>query len=68
MANNKFLEANPAAKKLFEVASLDINEISAQNLKMRNGEESVEDIARHVDEWIKANQTTFDSWVAAARS
>ncbi|MGH1538940.1 MAG: glycine betaine/L-proline ABC transporter substrate-binding protein ProX [Arenicella sp.] len=68
VANNKFLEANPAAKKLFEVASLDINEISAQNLKMRNGEESVEDIARHVDEWIKANQTTFDSWVAAARS
>ncbi len=68
VANNKFLAANPAAQKLFELAALDINDVSAQNLKMRNGEDSEDDIARHVDEWIKANQATFDSWVAAAKS
>ncbi|MGI9303700.1 MAG: glycine betaine/L-proline ABC transporter substrate-binding protein ProX [Gammaproteobacteria bacterium] len=67
VANNKFLEANPAAAKLFEVAVIDINEVSAQNNLMRGGEDSLEDIARHVDEWIKANQATFDSWIKAAQ-
>ncbi len=66
VANNQFLAANPAAAKLFEVAKLDINQVSAQNNTMQAGEESLEDIARHVDEWIKANQATFDSWVKAA--
>ena len=68
VANNDFLNANPAAAKLFELAKLDINEVSAQNKKMRDGEDSVADIARHVDEWISANQATFDSWVAEARA
>ena len=68
VANNKFLAKNPAAAKLFEIAKLDINDISAQNLKMRNGEDSLDDIARHVNEWIAANKSTFDGWVAAARA
>lgn len=67
VANNKFLEANPAAAKLFEVAALDINDVSSQNKKMRDGEDSLEDIERHVDEWIEANQETFDSWVKMAQ-
>ena len=67
VANNDFLNANPAAAKLFEVAKLDINDVSAQNKKMRDGEDSIEDILRHTDEWIAANQAEFDSWVAAAR-
>ena len=66
VANNEFLSANPAAAKLFEVAKLDINDVSAQNKRMRDGEDSLDDIARHVDEWISTNQETFDSWVAAA--
>ena len=52
---------NPSARKLFEVAELDINEISAQNKKMREGEDSIDDIERHVDEWISENEETFDS-------
>ena len=27
---------------------------------------SAEDIERHVDSWIKANQKTFDGWIAEA--
>lgn len=67
VANNEFLDANPAARAVFELAELDINEVSAQNNKMRDGEDSIEDIARHVDEWIAANQDTFNSWVEAGR-
>ncbi len=68
VANNKFLKANPAAKKLFEVATIDINDVSAQNSAMRNGEDSLKDIALHVDKWIKDNQSIFNSWLKTARS
>ena len=68
VANNKFLGANPAAAKLFELAVLDINDVSAQNKKMRDGQDSIDDIERHVDEWIKAHQATFDSWIKMAQS
>ncbi len=67
VANNDFLNANPAARAVFELAKLDINEISAQNNTMRDGEDSIDDIARHVEEWIAANQDTFNSWVEAGR-
>lgn len=65
-ANNKFLEKNPAAKRFFELARIPINDIGAQNLKMRDGEKSLKDIDRHADEWIAANQAMFDSWIAQA--
>lgn len=68
VANNRFLRANPAAAKLFEVATIDINDVSAQNSAMRGGEDSLRDIAAHVDEWIARNRATFNSWVAAAKA
>ena len=67
VANDKFLSDNPAAKKLFELAKIDINDVSAQNNKVQNGEDSEADIARHVEEWISANQGEFDSWIKTAR-
>ena len=66
VANDKFLKANPSAAKLFELASIDINDVSAQNNKMQAGEDSDDDIDRHVAEWIAANQSDFDSWVQTA--
>ncbi|MEW2915974.1 glycine betaine/L-proline ABC transporter substrate-binding protein ProX [Ruegeria sp. ANG10] len=68
VATDEFLGANPAAAKLFEVAKIDINDISAQNKKIADGEDSSDDIDRHVDEWIAANQAAYDSWLDAARS
>lgn len=65
-ANNTFLKKNPAAKRFFELARIPINDIGAQNLKMRDGEKSLKDINRHADEWISANQALFDSWVQQA--
>lgn len=66
VANNDFLEANPAARALFEAATVDINDISAQNQKIQDGEDDIEDIDRHVAEWIEENQSDYDSWVDAA--
>lgn len=66
VANRTFVEANPAAAKLFSIMQLSHDDISAQNLRMRDGEKSAKDIARHTDAWIKANQATFDGWIEVA--
>jgi glycine betaine/proline transport system substrate-binding protein len=66
VANREFAEANPAAAKLFAIMRVSSNDISAQNLRMRDGEASAADIERHADGWIAANQEKFDSWIAEA--
>ena len=67
IANKAWAEENPAAAKLFAIMELSANDISAQNLRMRDGEKSAEDIGRHADAWIKANQAKFDGWLEEAR-
>lgn len=68
VARNDFLAANPAAARLFEVATIDINDISAQNKLITDGESSSADIDRHVAAWIAANQAAYDGWLAEARA
>ena len=66
VANLEFVKANPAAEKLFSIMKLSSNDISAQNLRMRDGEKSAKAVEGHVDSWIKAHQETFDGWIAEA--
>lgn len=67
VANKDFLGENPAAAKLFQVMSLSLEDIAAQNLRMFKGEDSQRDIERHVDEWIIDNQATWKGWLEEAR-
>lgn len=67
VANAEFAEANPAAAKLFEIMELSANDISAQNLLMRNGQDSEADIERHADAWIKGHQEQWNAWLDEAR-
>lgn len=67
VANKKFLEANPAAKRFFEVFTLPLQDINEQNTRMNEGEKSEQDIERHVDDWIAKNQQTWDGWLTEAR-
>lgn len=68
IANREFAEANPAAAKLFAIMELSANDISAQNLLMRDGEDSEADIARHADAWIAGHQDTWNAWIEEARA
>ncbi|MEX0301961.1 MAG: glycine betaine/L-proline ABC transporter substrate-binding protein ProX, partial [Leisingera sp.] len=68
VATDEFLAANPAAAKLFEVAKIDINDISAQNKLIADGEDSSDDIDTHVTAWIEENRADYDSWLDAARA
>ncbi|MDT0682171.1 glycine betaine/L-proline ABC transporter substrate-binding protein ProX [Roseicyclus sp. F158] len=68
VANRDFAEANPAAAKLFEIMELSANDISAQNLLMRDGEDSESDIERHADAWISGHQDSWNAWLDEARA
>ena len=68
IARNDFLAANPAAAKLFEVAKIDINDISAENKLIADGEDKSEDIDKHVEDWIAAHQDLYNTWLAEARA
>ena len=62
-ANVDFLKANPKVEKMLKKASIPLADIAAQNMKMNAGEKSEKAIKKHASAWIKANQSTFDSWV-----
>lgn len=68
VANKKFAEKNPAAKRFFELFTIPLADVSAQNNRMNKGEDSSEDIQRHAKEWIKENQEQWDEWMAEARA
>jgi glycine betaine/proline transport system substrate-binding protein len=62
-ANVDFLKANPKVEKMLKKASIPLADIAAQNLLMNKGEKSERAIKKHADDWIKANQSTFNSWI-----
>jgi len=67
VANKKFVTANPAAKKFFEIFTLPLSDINEQNTRMNEGEKSQKDIERHVDDWISKNQAKWNGWLEEAR-
>jgi glycine betaine/proline transport system substrate-binding protein len=68
VANKKFADENPAAKKFFEEFTLPLADVNRQNTLMQDGEDSQADIERHAAEWVKENQEKWDEWMAAARA
>ena len=55
VANNNFLQSNPAAAKLFEVMTIPLGDISKQNNRMNAGENTQRDIDAHAEEWMVAS-------------
>lgn len=68
VANKEWAEENPAAAKLFEVMELSVNDVSAQNMKIRDGEDSQKEIMAHTKAWIDSHQETYNGWLDAARA
>ncbi len=66
-ANTAFLDENPSAARLFEQVGFNLIDIGLQNLKMRAGEDTRDDIARHAAEYIAENQGVMDLWLDEAR-
>lgn len=68
VANNDFLEENPAAARLFEVIDIPISAVNAAQVRLRDGEDTLADFRNQAEEWIAENRETFDGWLAEAMS
>lgn len=68
VANSTFLASNPAAKRLFELVEIPLEDIAAQNALMAAGENSEDDIRFHAQEWIENNRQKVDEWLHEARA
>ncbi|MDO6522891.1 glycine betaine/L-proline ABC transporter substrate-binding protein ProX [Shimia thalassica] len=66
VANKEFMEDNPAAAAFLNTVEIPISAVNAAQVKLRDGEDTVEDFRRHAEDWVAANQTQFDAWVAEA--
>jgi len=68
VANKEWAEDNPAAAKLFEIMKLSVNDVSAENMLIRDGEDSTKDIMNHTQAWIESHRETFDGWIEQAKA
>lgn len=66
VANRAFMEENPAAAKFLSIVEIPIAAVNAAQIKLRDGEDTVDDFRRHAEDWVAANQDQFDAWVAEA--
>ncbi len=67
VANKHFLDTHPDINQLLTSVTISLENISAQNAKMIQGEDEEKDIQRHAREWISANRNSVDQWLKKAR-
>jgi len=68
VANKSVAKNHPDAAKLFSIMNVSVNDVSAENQLIKDGQNKPADINRHVDAWIHAHQATFDEWIKVAKS
>ena len=66
VANSGFLENNPSIRRLLEQVVISLHDISAQNALMVADEGDPEDIRRHAEEWVAANEVVVTRWIETA--
>jgi len=66
VANTDFLMENPAVAALMSVVEIPLSDIAAQNIEMREGEDSDEEVAEDAAEWIDDNRDLADEWLEFA--
>ena len=68
VANDAFLEANPAAAYILANVTLDVTTVSEMVVRMSEGEDSDRAVAAMAAEWVEANREQVDAWLAGARA
>ena len=67
-ANQTFLDENPAAAALFSQVKIPLEDVSEMTARINEGEDSAEEVAAMVDEWIGNHQEEVDGWLESARA
>ena len=67
VANRSFIRVHPDIRRVLEQVEIPLADISQQNARMIDGEDSFADIQIHAEQWIRDNRRQVDRWLAAAR-
>ena len=68
VANKLFLAQHPDIRRLLKLVQIPLEDISRQNAKMLDGEDAIEDIQRHAEEWVERHRNTVDVWLEATKA
>lgn len=68
VANKDIIRRYPDVKHLLEKVQIPLDDILAQNAKMLEGEDEIEDIRRHAHDWIRVNRVKIEQWLAGCRA
>ena len=68
VANKAFLAAHPVVKRWFEQVEISTEDMNAESLRIKEGEDSAADIRRHAQEWVERNQAQFNTWLETAKN
>ena len=66
VANDQFLEENPAAHRLFELVEIPLEDISRMTARITEGEDSADDVRSMAMNWIDENREQVDAWLEEA--
>ncbi|MBP0025487.1 MAG: glycine betaine/L-proline ABC transporter substrate-binding protein ProX [Roseofilum sp. SID2] len=67
VANKVFIERHPIAKRWLELVQIPVNEMNQISLRIKEGEDSPEELRSLAEEWVSGNQEQFDRWVEEAK-
>ena len=68
VANDAFLEANPAAASILANVRIPVVDISEMTVRMDQGEDSDTAVAAMAAEWLATNRDLVDGWLSDARA
>lgn len=68
VANRDFAEANPVAAKFLSQVHISISDESKENMEIRDGQSSINDIKNHAQEWINHHRKEYENWINTAKS
>ncbi|HKI56096.1 MAG TPA: glycine betaine/L-proline ABC transporter substrate-binding protein ProX [Trueperaceae bacterium] len=67
VANKKFVNDNPAAKKLLQEVTIPLADISRMTNEINNGQDTKKQVQAMARSWIANHQSEVDQWLSAAR-
>ncbi len=67
IANQAFLANHPQVQRWFELVKIPADDMNAESLRIKNGEDRPDDIRRHAEAWVQDNQALVDGWLAEAK-
>ncbi|MDJ1181536.1 glycine betaine/L-proline ABC transporter substrate-binding protein ProX [Roseofilum sp. BLCC_M91] len=68
VVTKEFADANPVAKRWLESVQISLEDMNEVSLRIKEGENSQEDVRRLAEEWVSKNQEQFDRWIEEAKA